>query len=97
MQIPEYECYCDYASNNYGMHALMFRDTTGNRFYFSYKTLVAFDTPDGLIVHKNDWRTTTGRHLNAIDGGDKKSRVDAKTFALILAKTYGAVSSHNAA
>jgi hypothetical protein len=36
------------------------------------------------VVHTNNWSTTTGRHLNAIDGGGpeaKAARVDAATFA----------------
>jgi hypothetical protein len=31
-------------------------------------------------VHENVWGTTTGKHLNAIDGGDKKSRLKSAEF-----------------
>jgi len=35
--------------------------------YFSYETLVAFQSPEtGLVVSENVWSTTTGRHLNEI-------------------------------
>jgi len=55
--------------------------------YFSYKTLVAFHTPEsGLIVRENDWSTTTGKHLNYIDGGNKKNRVSASKFAELAQK-----------
>jgi hypothetical protein len=49
--------------------------------WFSYKTLIAFQF-DGKprVVSENCWSNTTGKHLNAIDGGDKSSRVDRATF-----------------
>jgi len=51
------------------------------RVWFSYRTPVAFQV-DGhsRVVRQNDWSTTTGKHLNWIDGGDKKSRVEGETF-----------------
>ena len=56
--------------------------------YFSYETLVAFHTPEsGLIVRENHWGTTTGKHLNYIDGGNKKNRVSASKFTE-LAQRY---------
>lgn len=52
--------------------------------WFSYTTPVAFsNTKTGLIVRQNEWSTTTGKHLNYIDGGTpeaKKKRVDRETF-----------------
>jgi len=51
------------------------------RIYFSYKTPIAFYTPKiGLVVRQNDWSTTTGKHLNAIDGGNKAERIPCKEF-----------------
>ncbi len=52
--------------------------------WFSYSTPVAFKA-DGrpVVVRKNEWAQTTGKHLNAIDGGGKdaqKARVDGPTF-----------------
>ena len=51
--------------------AVAFRDDyTGFTYYFSYETLVAFNhTLSGLVVRSNVWGNTTGKHLNAIDGG----------------------------
>lgn len=87
-QLPAWQTYgnCNYASDNYGAHALQFfmGDLT---LYFSYKTPVAFRKLGGpLIVRQNDWKQTTGKHLNAIDGGNKKSRVDGATFEKLLAE-----------
>lgn len=50
-------------------------------YYFSYRTLVAFHAfSTGLVVRKNDWGATTGKHLNWIDGGAKCDRLDATAF-----------------
>jgi len=53
--------------------------------YFSYKTVVAFSTPKtGLVCRQNDWSTTTGKHLNAIQPNHKK-RVSGAEFEKQLA------------
>lgn len=50
--------------------------------WFSYQTPVAFQVVGyPKIVHQNDWGTTTGKHLNMIDGGAKEKRVDSETFS----------------
>lgn len=72
--------YMNYSSDNYGAHCLRFNigDYT---FWFSYRTVVAFQMPGHSIrVSENLWKSTTGKHLNAIDGGDKKSRLPRKEF-----------------
>lgn len=67
---------------------MVFSFPNGLQFFYSYSTLVAFEsTFSGLVVQKNSWSTTTGKHLNWIDDGDKKSRVDAETFEKKLAET----------
>lgn len=56
-------------------------------FYFSYKTCIAFWdkwSGDRPIVSTNEWSTTTGRHLNYIDAGEKSSRVSSDDFAVLL-------------
>lgn len=76
--LPRISSYGDYGAN-YGMNAL---EVAYDRLtlYFSYKTLVAFYTPQsGLVVHQNYWSRTTGKHLNCIDS-DKSRRVSAETF-----------------
>lgn len=82
--VPSFRSYGEYSSSNYGANSMQFDLPNGIRFYYSYSTLVAFLTPEsGLIVHKNDWSTTTGKHLNWIDGGSveaRKRRVDSQRF-----------------
>lgn len=73
--------YGNYSSENYGVHTLAFIDSKGNTFYFSYETLVAFETKyDELFVRENVWGPTTGKHLNWIDGGNKKARLSKEDF-----------------
>jgi hypothetical protein len=87
--LPSWSVYGNYASGNYGAHALRF-DVGGNSFWFSYKTLVAFQCGVGdVVVIKNYWKTTTGKHLNAIDGGDKKRRLNAADFEAAFVKMFG--------
>lgn len=48
----------------------------GNKFYFSYETMVGFydaHTGETKVVN-NEWGTTTGKHLAAIDGGSKEAK-----------------------
>ncbi len=52
---------------------------------FSYRTPIAFDHPGlGLVVSENCWSTTTGKHLNQIDEGDKKGRLPRDRFEAAL-------------
>lgn len=52
--------------------------------HFSYETLIAITgTRLGDIVAANAWGSTTGRHLNEIDGGSaraKSQRLDLDEF-----------------
>jgi hypothetical protein len=71
--LPSFGSYGNYSGGNYGVHALHFTDAEGRDWYFSYKTLVAVRAPGhGLIVRENVWGPTTGKHLNWIDGGNKR-------------------------
>jgi len=49
--------------------------------WFSYTTAIGFQV-DGKprVVRDNRWGPTTGKHLNKIDDGDKKSRVSGEEF-----------------
>lgn len=83
-----WETYANYKSGNYGAHALVFSTPRGD-VYFSYKTPVAFRTPEtGLVIRKNDWGPTTGKHLNAIDP-DHKKRIDGVMFEAQLKAVFG--------
>jgi hypothetical protein len=56
--------------------------------WFSYRTLVAFQVGKyPRIVSENCWGPTTGRHLNAIDGGYPacKARVSRADFERMYA------------
>jgi hypothetical protein len=81
--LPTIWNYGNYTSDNYGAHCLAITIKTSKGdldIYFSYKTPIAFRFNGSLIVRKNDWGTTTGKHLNAIDNGNKKERKDSETF-----------------
>lgn len=86
MRLPRISSYGNYSSDNYGAHCLCV-SMGPLTVWFSYKTPVAFQV-DGSpkVVRQNEWGPTTGKHLNAIDGGDKKSRVDAQTFERMFAE-----------
>lgn len=85
-QLPSFQTYGSYSSDNYGAHALQFF-LPNITLWFSYKTPVAFRKIGGpLVVRQNDWQQTTGKHLNAIDGGNKKSRIDGQTFEKLLSE-----------
>lgn len=81
-----FESYAEGSKPN--INALVFTDALGRNFYFSYKTLIAVSgIPGGKIVHANDWGTTTGKHLNLIDGGSKDAkaqRLDADAFQEVV-------------
>ena len=48
--------------------------------YFSYSTPIAFYyKSEGLVIRENNWRQTTGKHLNAINS-DKKIRISSEKF-----------------
>lgn len=84
MKLPNFESYGDYSSDNYGNHTLKFF-LPGITLWYSYKKIVAYgDNEDGLVVCENDWRPTTGKHLNWIDGGDKKGRKVVEVFDIML-------------
>lgn len=51
---------------------------------YSYSTVIAFRSPEtGRVIRSNDWGPTTGKHLNALDGGSaeaKKRRIPGDEF-----------------
>lgn len=89
--LPNFECYMQHTSKNYGINALTFEDAEGNRFWFSYKTLVAFQPICGpRYCIRNYWGATTGKHLNAIQP-DKKLRLDEGAFQQKYNEIFGEV------
>lgn len=63
-----------------------FTDASGNDYWFSYRTLIAFQKDGERIVRQNAWGPTTGKHLNAIDGGAKSARLSAEDFQAALTR-----------
>lgn len=93
MKLPTFQSYGNYSNSNYGAHCPTFTDAAGNQFWFSYNTLVAFSGVSGYtFVHENDWGSTTGKHLNCIDGGgkSKKTRLSDIAFQAAFAREFGA-------
>lgn len=77
MELPTISVYCE---NTTGANAICVSFNNAD-LYFSYRTPVAIRAPGlGLLVRQNDWGPTTGKHLNAIDGGRKSSRVPGEVF-----------------
>ena len=90
MIIVRFWNYGQYSSDNYGAHSMAFEDAYGNKYWFSYSTLVAFQGKyTERYVRKNEWGTTTGKHLNWIDGGDKKNRLDSDEFKQKFEEVFG--------
>jgi hypothetical protein len=87
MNLPTFETYC---ANTTAANALRF-DLGPVTVWYSYQTPVAFSR-DGCTptVRWNDWGRTTGKHLNAIDGGDKGARVTGAHFEALLAEVLSA-------
>jgi hypothetical protein len=84
----KYRTYCEKTTKK---NALCFSMGENLEVYYSYETPVAYCHNGQLVVRKNDWKQTTGKHLNAIDGGDKSSRIDGKQFVSQLNKIMGGV------
>lgn len=86
MKLPKINTYGNYSSGNYGAHCLCV-EVSNVTVWFSYKTPIAFQVGNqDRVVRQNDWSNTTGKHLNAIDGGNKKTRVDSATFEKLWAE-----------
>lgn len=77
-ETPVISASCDFYSR--GDHAI--RVQLGPlTVWFSYQTPVAFQLAGGpLTVCRNNWSNTTGRHIAAIDHGDKDNRLGLADF-----------------
>ena len=51
---------------------------------FSYTEPISFAYKGQRTTRVNAWGPTTGKHLNACDGGDKASRVSGEDFETLL-------------
>ena len=52
--------------------------------YYSYTTPIALEIDGVLKVSENRWSITTAKHLNWIDGGNKKGRLKVDEFKQLL-------------
>ena len=87
--LPSWEQYC---TNTTAVNALAFSlNDGGMKVWFSYRTPIAFRAAWGepIIVRANQWGPTTGKHINAIDDGDKSNRIDGAKFEVLLSTTLG--------
>lgn len=86
MNLPKINTYGNYSSDNYGAHALCV-EVWPITVWFSYRTPVAFQVgTNPMVVRENSWGPTTGKHLNAIDGGNRKGRVSSEEFERLYAE-----------
>jgi len=82
MNISKYN-YGQTIKDNANTIAVIIGDLT---IFFSYGTIISFSIKGELTVRKNEWGSTTGKHLNWIDGGTKESRIDGVEFLVKLSK-----------
>lgn len=94
--LPTIENYGEYSSSNYGANSLTVRFSSGLQLWYSYTTIVAFKESWSapIRVRENDWSKTTGKHLNWIDRGDKKERINGEDFEKEL---HAVLVKHNLA
>lgn len=85
MNLPKIRSYGEYESDNYGLNTIVV-DLGKIDLFYSYKTIVAFSDKDGFKICENVWGTTTGKHLNWLDNGDKKARMKYDDFQVALEK-----------
>lgn len=82
--LPQIRSYGNYPSDNYDAHSLRI-EFDNLTLWLSCDTIVAFRGGGyPRMVRQNDWGMATGKHLNAIDGGDKKGRIPGEKFETML-------------
>ena len=85
-RLPVLEQYGEYKGSNSRTLRVTFGPLS---VWFSYTTPIAFQYHNNLVVRKNDWGSTTGKHLNWIDGGNhdpvsKLARMSGPAFEQAL-------------
>jgi len=60
------------------------QEKTNLKVYYSYTTPIALEIDGVLKVSENQWSITTAKHLNWIDGGNKKDRLKPEEFNQLL-------------
>ena len=78
-ELPTIGSYGKYSSGNYGVNC-QYMDLGNIELYYSYETIIGYRTNGGgLVLTKNVWGTTTGKHLNWLDR-DKSKRIPYDDF-----------------
>lgn len=95
-ELPTFE---HYGRGTHGLAFYLYAPSGASlKLWFSYKTPVAFALNGRRVVRVNDWSTTTGGHLAAIDGGDsvaKKARLESEAFERALADALAEFNGNN--
>ena len=82
--------YGEYSNSNYGAHTMKVTLESGDCYYYSYRTLIAFTYDHKLYISENCWGATTGKHLNFIDR-DKSKRFPRWEFEELFQLYHGKV------
>lgn len=62
--------------------------------YFSYETCIAFRDGGERIIRENSWSSTTGGHLNSIDGGGKQAKKERLASSVFEQKLEKVLRKH---
>ena len=64
--------------------------------YTSYSTVIGFWTQfTGTVVRENSWGSTTGKHMNALDGGSKEAKAARLPRAEFERRLAEVLKEHN--
>jgi len=88
--LPRISGYGNCSEGDYDTNTLKIEFDTLTLWY-SYDTIVAFKHNENFCIRKNDWCTTTGKHLNWINA-DKNIRINGMEFEnnlQLILKEYG--------
>lgn len=84
MELPSISCYCP-GTKEINALCLYFPSIA---IWYSYRTIIAYKrSGECLVIRENDWSTTTGKHLNAINA-DKSIRIDGRQFESQLQEAF---------
>ena len=89
--LPTISNYYGYSSDNYGAHSLKVvipptrKNAKGITLFYSYDTIIAYRQDGETIARVNDWGSTTGKHLNAIEP-NHSARIEGDKFEKMLIK-----------
>lgn len=62
--------------------------------HFSYETVIGFSDRYSTVVSENIWGPTTGKHINALDGGSPAARRSRLPRARFEERLNDALEAH---